>query len=132
MVDHRSDIYALGATLYELLTLTPAHEGEDREAILRQIGHEEPVAPRKHDPTIPLDLEKIVLKALAKEPIERYATAGELAEDLGRFLDGRPVLARRPSLAQRAGKWAMRHRPAVATGALVFALLLIGLAAAGW
>jgi WD40 repeat protein len=132
LADHRCDIYSLGATLYELLTLAPAHDGEDRESILRKISHEEPVAPRKCDRTIPLDLEKIVLKALAKEPIERYATAGELAEDLERFLDGRPVLARRPSLGQRAGKWAMRHRPAVATGAFVLALLLVGLAAAGW
>ena len=67
LVDHRSDIYALGATLYELLTLARAHDGEDRETILRQIGFEEPVAPRKRDPTIPVDLEKIVLKALAKD-----------------------------------------------------------------
>jgi hypothetical protein len=81
---------------------------------------------------IPLDLEKIVLKALAKDPLERYATAGELAEDLGRFLEDRPVLARRPSLSNRAAKWARRHRPAVVSAALLFALLLIGLATAGW
>ena len=113
LVDHRSDIYSLGATLYELLTLAPAHDGEDRAAILKKISFEEPIVPRKRDPMIPLDLEKIVLKALAKDPLERYATAGELAEDLGRFLDDRPVLARRPSLSNRAAKWAVRHRPAV-------------------
>ena len=88
--------------------------------------------PRKRDPMIPLDLEKIVLKALAKDPLERYATAGELAEDLGRFLDDRPVLARRPSLSNRAAKWARRHRPAVVSAGLLFASLLIGLATAGW
>src|SRR5262249_5232320 len=130
--DHRCDIYSLGATLYELLTLAPAHGGNDRAAILRTISLEEPIVPRRLDPTIPLDLEKIVLKALAKNPLERYATAGELAEDLGRFLNDRPVLARRPSLANRAAKWARRHRPAVVSAALLFAFLLIGLATAGW
>src|SRR5262249_53565268 len=108
LVGHRSDIYSLGATLYELLPLAPAQDGEDRAAILRKVGLEEPIAPRKRDPMIPLDLEKIVLKALAKDPLERYATAGELAEDLGRFLDDRPVRARRPSLASRAARWARR------------------------
>jgi len=131
-VDHRSDIYSLGSTLYELLTLATPHDGEDRASILRKITLEEPVAPRKQNPTIPLDLEKIILKALAKEPIERYATAGELAKDLERFLDDRPVLARRPSLSNRVAKWARRHRPAVVSTALFFATLLIGLAAAGW
>ena len=132
LVDHRSDIYSLGATLYELLTLVPAHDGEDRAAILRKISLEEPIVPRKRDPKIPRDLEKIVLKALAKDPLERYVTAGELAEDLGRFLDDRPVLARRPSLSNRAAKWALRHRPAVVWAVLLFASLLIGLTAAGW
>jgi WD40 repeat protein/serine/threonine protein kinase len=132
LVDHRSDIYSLGATFYELLTLAPAHDGEDRAEILRNIILEEPIAPWKRDPMIPLDLGKIVLKALAKDPLERYATAGELAEDLGRFLDDRPVLARRPSLANRAARWARRHRSAVASATLLFALSLIGLATAGW
>jgi WD40 repeat protein/serine/threonine protein kinase len=132
MVDHRSDIYSLGATLYELLTLATPHDGEDRASILRKIALEEPVAPRKQNPTIPLDLEKIILKALAREPLERYATAGDLAEDLGRFLDDRPVLARRPSLSNRAAKWARRHRPAVVSAALLCSLLVVGLATAGW
>jgi WD40 repeat protein/serine/threonine protein kinase len=132
LVDHRTDIYSLGATLYELLTLAPAHDGEDRAAMLRKISFEEPIVPRRRDPTIPPDIEKIVLKALAKDPLERYATAGELAEDLGRFLDGRPALARRPSLSNRAAKWARRHRPAVVSAALLLAVLLIGLATAGW
>ena len=132
LIDHRSDIYSLGATLYELLTLAPAHDGEDRATILKKISLEDPIVPRKRDPMIPVDLEKIVLKALAKDPLERYATAGELAEDLGRFLDDRPVLARRPSLSNRAAKWALRHRPAVVSAVLVFASLLIGLSTVGW
>lgn len=132
LTDHRSDIYALGATLYELLTLVPAHEGEDRAAILKKIELDEPIPPRRRDPSIPEELERIVLKALAKAPVERYATAGEFADDLGRFLDDRPVLARRPSFSNRAAKWAVRHRSAVVSAAVVFALTLIGLAVGGW
>ena len=71
------------------------------------------------DPAIPRDLETIVLKAMAKDPAARYATAGALAEDLGRFLDERPILARPPSPFDRAGKWARRHRPAVAAAAVL-------------
>ncbi len=90
-VDGRSDVYALGATLYELLTLRHVFEGDDRAELLRRIIADEPVSPRRLDPAIPLDLETIVLKALAKEPAERYATAGELAADLTRFLADQPI-----------------------------------------
>jgi tetratricopeptide (TPR) repeat protein len=119
VVDHRTDVYSLGATLYELLTLEPAFRGNDRQELLRQIAFEEPVPPRRHDRAILPELETIVLKALEKNPAERYATAKELAEDLGRFLADQPIRARRPSWAQVAGKWARRHRPAVWAGAAV-------------
>ena len=90
VVDHRSDVYSLGATLYELLTLRPIFEGRDRNELLRQIADEEPRPPRSLHPSIPRELETVVLKALRKEPAERYPTARELADDLRRFLDNSP------------------------------------------
>jgi WD40 repeat protein len=131
-VDGRSDVYALGATLYELVTLRQVFEGDDRAELLRRIIAEEPVSPRRLDPTIPLDLETIVLKAVAKEPAERYLTAGDLALDLTRFLAGQPIRARRLTWAARGIKWARRHWRAVAAAGLMTAVMLIGLAAAGW
>src|SRR5262245_41486169 len=104
LVDHRTDVYSLGATLYELLTLRPAVDGAGRQEILHQLGFEEPVAPRKLDRSVPAELETVTLKALAKNPGERYATAQELADDLRRWLDDRPTLARPPSLLQRLRK----------------------------
>jgi serine/threonine protein kinase len=90
LVDHRTDVYALGATLYELLTAQPAIQGTDRQEVLRRIAFEEPAAPRRAEPAVSVDLETIVLKALAKSPEDRYPTAGEMAEDLRRFLGDRP------------------------------------------
>jgi serine/threonine protein kinase len=97
LVDPRTDLYSLGVTLYELLTLRPAVEGADRQEVLRRIAFEEPVAPRQLNRAIPTDLETIVLKAMEKSPEERYATAQELADDLRRFLADEPVQARRPT-----------------------------------
>jgi serine/threonine protein kinase len=81
-VDARTDVYSLGVTLYELLTLEPAYNGRNREAVLRQIAFEDPRPPRRLNPAVPIELETIVLKAMAKSPAERYATAQELADDL--------------------------------------------------
>jgi serine/threonine-protein kinase len=134
LVDHRTDVYSLGVTLYELLALRPAFPAEEREVLLRQVVAEEPLPPRRLHKAIPAELETVVLKALAKEPEGRYATAQELADDLKRFLDDRPVLAQRPTLRQRAAKWARRHksvvRAAIAVAAVVMAVLaaLAGLA----
>ena len=97
VVDHRTDIYSLGVTLYELLTLRPAFEGESPQDVMRRVIEEEPTAPRRVNPDIPRDLETIVLKAMAKERDDRYQTARELADDLRRFLDGSPIKARRLS-----------------------------------
>ena len=123
-VDHRADIYSLGATLYELLTTRAAFDGHDRQELIRRIAMEDPTPPRLLDPTIPRDLETIVLKALAKEPEGRYSTALELAEDLGRFLEDKPILARRPGLAERAAKWSRRHRAALASAAAALVLAM--------
>ena len=113
MVDHRTDIYSLGVTLYELLTLEPAFAGRDRQEILRRIAFEEPRPPRRLNAAIPVDLETIVLKAMAKDPAGRYATAQELADDLDRFLKREPIRARRSNAWERSVKWAQR-RPAIA------------------
>jgi serine/threonine protein kinase len=106
IVEHRADVYSLGATLYELLTLRPVFEGDDRLELLRKIAEDEPAAPRRIHPAIPRDLETIVRKAMAKDPAGRYQTALELADDLGRFLDDLPILARPPGAISLAGRWA--------------------------
>ncbi|HZW31686.1 MAG TPA: WD40 repeat domain-containing serine/threonine-protein kinase, partial [Isosphaeraceae bacterium] len=109
-IDGRTDVYSLGATLYELLTLRPPFDGQTAAELLEQIGQDEPVPPRKLEPRVPSDLETIVLKALAKRPADRYASAVELAEDLARFLNGEPVKARRISPIGRLWRVARRHR----------------------
>jgi serine/threonine protein kinase len=124
VVDHRTDIYSLGATLYELLTLGPAFSGTDRQELLRQIAFEEPRAPRRQNKAIPAELEIIMLKTLEKNPTDRYATAKELAEDLRRYVMDEPIRARRPSVAQRLRKWGRRHQAAV-TSALAFLVLAV-------
>ena len=82
---------------------------------MRRVVEEEPTAPRRVNPDIPRDLETIVLKAMAKERDDRYTTAQELADDLRRFLDRKPIQAQRLSPLDRASRWARRHRKAVAT-----------------
>jgi WD40 repeat protein len=125
LVDHRADVYALGATLYELLTGRPAVDAEERAEILRQIAFEEPTPPRKLDKAIPAELETIALKCLAKNPIERYATANELADDLTRFHDDQPIRARRAGPVERVVRWGRRHPAMVAVyGLLVLVLTL--------
>jgi serine/threonine protein kinase/Flp pilus assembly protein TadD len=133
LVDHRTDIYSLGVTLYELLTLEPAINGKDQREILHQLANTDLRSPRALNRAIPADLETIVLKAAAKEANERYATARELMEDLQCFLDDRPIRAKRPNLWQRGRKWARRHRAVVVAAciALVFSLAVLA-GAVGW
>ena len=126
VVDQRTDIYSLGVTLYELLTLRPAIVGTDRQELLRRLAQEEPIAPRRHDPAIPRELETILLKAMAKEQATRYATARELADDLRRFLEDKPIRAQRPTPWERVVKWARRHPSVVAATSIVLALALVG------
>jgi WD40 repeat protein len=125
--DPRSDLYSLGLTLYELLTLRPAFEESDRARLIQHVTHEEPPPPRTFDPNVPRDLETVVLKAITKEPQRRFQTAGDLADDLRCFLADRPIRARRSAAWERAWRWCRRNR-AVATLALLAVLLLVAVA----
>jgi serine/threonine protein kinase len=128
-VDHRADVYSLGATLYELLTLQPVFPGQDRIKLIHDILNEEPRPLRAIDPTIPIELETIVLKATSKLPVERYTSAAEMAADLRRFLHDIPILARRPTIIDRARKWLRRHPSVIVTAVLLMLFSLIGLSA---
>ena len=127
-VDHRTDIYSLGATLYELLTLQPPFPGQQRDQVLAQILHKEPKAPRKVNAKVPLDLETICLKCLEKDPDRRYQSAKVLADDLRRYVNRFAISARRAGPLARLKKWAKRN-PAVAAAGL---LVLVALATAGF
>ena len=125
----KSDVYSLGLTLYELLTLRPAFDEASRHRLLRQVGREEPPHPRTINTNIPRDLETIVLKAIAREPARRYETAGELADDLQRFLDGRPIHARRVTTIEHAWRWCRRNP--VSAGLVVAIVALVVLSITG-
>ena len=131
--DPRTDVYALGVTLYELLTLRPAFPVSDRVLLIHQIAKEEPARPRAIDPTIPRDLETIVLKSIEKDPGRRYPTATEMAEDLRRFLADRPIKARRASWREPAWRWCRRNKAvawSLASAVAFLLLLVVGLSVA--
>ncbi|HVJ82307.1 MAG TPA: serine/threonine-protein kinase, partial [Planctomycetia bacterium] len=119
------DIYGLGATLYELATLRPLFDDRRREALLARIRDEEPAAPRKLEPRIPRDLETVLIKAIAKDPAKRYASAAEFADDLTACAENRPIRARRQSAPAQAASWAKRH-PMAATLSAALVLSLAG------
>ncbi len=122
-VDPRSDVYSLGATLYELLTLRPVVDGPNRPEILKHIESSDPFPPRRIAPAIPVDLETIVLKALEKEPGDRYPSAQHLAADLDRFLQNRPVEASRPSIVDRLNRDIRRN--AALAGVIALCLVVV-------
>src|SRR6516165_557647 len=125
--DARSDVYSLGLTLYELVALRPAYEASDRHALIERVLHEEPERLNRRAPGVPRDLETIIAKASAREPAGRYATAGALAEDLRRFVEDRPIRARRVSAAERLARWCRRN-PVVTglTAAVAISLIATG------
>ncbi|MEO1497994.1 MAG: protein kinase [Planctomycetota bacterium] len=127
-VDGRTDVYGLGATLYELMTLQHAHRGDNRQQVLDRIERNDPIRPRRINPHVPPDLESIVGRAMDKDPASRYPTAAAMAEDLRRFLAGLPTVARPPGPLRLAGKWLARRRRFVAglaAASLVVALVAV-------
>lgn len=119
-VDHRTDIYSLGATLYELLCAQPLFPETEEKRLLAAIMTRDPASPRKVNPAVPPELEIICLKTLEKSPEARYATAKDLADDLRRYSSDLPIAARRPTLLQRVVKFVRRHKaPVAATAAAV-------------
>src|SRR5437870_2049956 len=123
-VGRHSDVYGLGAILYYLLTARPPFQAESFESVINQLLNTEPVSPRLLNPSVPPDLETICVKCLQKEPSRRYQSARELADELDRFLSGKPIHARPVSRVERAWRWCRRNRPLALTGAAVIILLV--------
>jgi serine/threonine-protein kinase len=129
--DRRSDVYSLGVILYELLTGARPFTGKSKMLMIHQVLHEEPRPPRRLKASVPRDLETICLKAMAKEPVRRYQTAREMADDLRRFLEGKPIIARPVSRMERGWRWAKRNPlPAISTATV--SILAFLLAAVVW
>jgi serine/threonine protein kinase/tetratricopeptide (TPR) repeat protein len=129
--DVRADVYALGLTLYELLTLRPAYAETAHARLIVQILHSEPPRPRALNPAVPRDLETVVLQATARDPAHRYQTPGALAEDLKRFLEDRPVRARQSGPLERAWRWCRRNpRVAALLGLVALLVSLLGVGGA--
>ncbi|HEY2157896.1 MAG TPA: serine/threonine-protein kinase, partial [Isosphaeraceae bacterium] len=122
--DARADVYALGLTLYELVTLRPGFDSSDRLRLIEQIKTQVPLRPRSIDARIPRDLETIVLKAIEKDLKARYQSAEALAEDLRRFLADEPIRARQVSAVERYWRWARRNPVIAVMGGVLTALLV--------
>jgi eukaryotic-like serine/threonine-protein kinase len=127
ILDHRTDIYSLGVTLYELLTLEPAIRGDGYRDMLNQVVEHEPPAPRTIAPALPIELDTIIRKAIAKTPGERYASAGDFADDLQRWLDDKPIAAKPPTLFEWLAKWRRRNSGLVAAIGLGLFVATLGL-----
>ena len=125
-LDHRTDIYSLGATMYELLCFAPAFPGSNDQQILAAIITRDPTPLRKIERTVPAELETICLKTLEKAPDARYATARALAEDLRRYIDDVPIVAKRVGPLRRTQKFVRRHKPGVIAGVATLLMVIAG------
>jgi serine/threonine-protein kinase len=128
LMDQRSDVYGLGAVLYELLTGEPPFGGADTPEVLHRVVQEPPVPPRQRVAATPSALQAVCLKALAKERGDRYGSAGELAREVEHFLADEPVVAYREPWPARLGRWARHHRPVVAAAAALLLTATVALA----
>jgi serine/threonine protein kinase/Flp pilus assembly protein TadD len=128
----QGDVYALGLTLYEMLVLRPAFDEHDRAHLIHLVTNTEPPRLRRFEPSVPRDLETVVHKAIERDPAHRYTSAGDLAEDLRRFLDDRPIRARRLSLAEQGWRWCRRSPVAAALVAAVLALFVLSSGVGIW
>ena len=124
-VDHRTDIYSLGVTFYELLTGARPFDGVGRDQVIAKIMTREPKPPRRINPQVPVDLETICLRSMEKEPGRRYASAGAMATDLRRYADNMAILIRRSGPIERATKWVRRHPAITSICGLVLALAAV-------
>lgn len=125
-LDHRTDIYSLGATLYELLTLQPPFPGQSRDQVLSQILHKEAPSTRKLNRKIPIDLDTICMKAIDKDPESRYQTAEKLAEDLRNYVNRYAIGAKRVGAFGKVSKWIRRNRTVTALASCCLLLLVVG------
>ena len=130
--DVRADVYALGMTLYEMLTLKAAYASGDRLKLIEMIRQSEAASPRSFDPRIPRDLETIVMKAIDKDPKRRYQSADELGEDLQRFVNDEPIKARRVGSVERFTRWCRRNPAVAGLTAAVLLLMAVGTAVSIW
>jgi serine/threonine protein kinase/Flp pilus assembly protein TadD len=131
-IDQRADVYALGVILYELLTLKLPFHGETTMEVYRKILEEDPLPPKHHDPRIPPDIQTICLKAMDREPARRYQSAKDLADDVQRFLQGEPILARPLNVFQKVWRRAKKNMPVVVVGAVTCFALVLSLGVIFW
>jgi eukaryotic-like serine/threonine-protein kinase len=126
-IDQRSDVYGLGAILYEILTGEPPFSGTETHEVLRQVLREPPVTPRSQVPGTPAALQAVCLRALAKDPAARYPTAGAVADEIRHYLADEPVAVFREPLPTRLARWGRRHKPLVAGAAALLVTAVVGL-----